>query len=177
MNDWRPALDIQRHRIAPAKVGVAVVKRMPIGRCEEVALVIRAMQIWRKADDSLAVAPCRCPECIAGGHEQRLLRNCDPPGRPDPAAPAARGPGDQSFRVMERYADHPAMVIPAIAEMAAKRHIQRPVEYGQGAALVLVAGVEALVFGPQRIGDINRPARQRRAVLKRQSKNPVMRTG
>jgi len=50
------------------------------------------------------------------------------------------------------------------------------VEDGECAALVLIASVETLAARCERFGDIDRPARQGRAVLQRQGKNSVMRT-
>ena len=46
-----------------------------------------------------------------------------------------------------------------------------PRRAGKRAALVLIAGVEFLPFGAERIRDIDRPSRKKRAVLQRQRKN------
>ena len=60
--------------------------------------------------------------------------------------------------------------------MAAERHINRAVEQGERAALVLVARVENLALGAQRIGYIHGPAGHRRAMVERQRKQPMTRT-
>src|SRR5271166_5861227 len=69
------------------------------------------------------------------------------------------------------------MIITAVAGMPAVRHIDPAVENGERAALVLKPGVEMLSAGGERLGDVDRPARQWRAVLERQGENPMMRSG
>jgi hypothetical protein len=49
--------------------------------------------------------------------------------------------------------------------MTAERHIQHSVDNGQGAAFVLVAGIEGLRRASQRVSDINRPSRHRATVI------------
>jgi hypothetical protein len=60
--------------------------------------------------------------------------------------------------------------------MPAVRHIDPASENGERAALVLKPGIEMLSADGQRLGDVDRPARQWRAVLERQGEHPVMRS-
>jgi hypothetical protein len=69
------------------------------------------------------------------------------------------------------------MVVAAIAEEPAIGYVQRAVEEQQRAALVLYSRIEGLALGPQRIGDIDRPAGQGGAILQRQAKDAVPRPG
>src|SRR6516165_8891872 len=94
----------------------------------------------------------------------------------DPTAPPAGAPADDVARVLHADADYPAVIVPAIAVMTPIGDIDVSVEDGECAALVLIASVETLAARCERFGDIDRPARQGRAVLQRQGKNSVMRT-
>ena len=57
------------------------------------------------------------------------------------------------------------MIIAAIAVMPAVRDVDLAVENGERAALILKPGVEMLSAGGERLGDVDRPARQWCAVF------------
>src|SRR5204863_1349242 len=88
-----------------------------------------------------------------------------------------RGPAHDFPRVSEGDAHDPAAILAAIAEMPAERDVERAVENDQCAALVLVARVETLTLGLERLRHVDGPARQDRAVLERESENLVTRAG
>src|SRR5205085_4719485 len=93
--------------------------------------------------------------------------------RPDTAAAAAGPPRRDTLRIAERHADDPAVVIAAIAVKTAIRDIEGAIEDRERAALVLHTRIEALAFGPQHVGDIDRPPGQGRAVFQRQGEDAV----
>src|SRR5580704_8148979 len=98
------------------------------------------MEVERKPEHRLAVAPGRGAERVAGGHEQRLADRADPARRPDAATPCAGCPADDGLRILEGNPDDPAMVIAAIAVMPAEWHVDHAIDDGQRAALILAGG-------------------------------------
>src|SRR5207302_9047510 len=100
---------------------------------------------------------------------RRKAPPCHWRSRPAPRSrrPAASPPGEDAPRLTERGPDDPAVVIAAIAEEPAIRHIKRAVEDGERAALVLHPRAEGLPLRAQCIGHIDRPAGQYRAILQR----------
>src|SRR5207253_4234924 len=120
----------------PAEIVVALVELAPVRRGKECAFVVGPPQVRPQREHRLAVAPGFRVECVAGGDEQRFAVAADPARRPDAAAAPARRPACHVFRVLQRDADDPPAILPAIAEMPAERYVERTVEDDQGAGLV-----------------------------------------
>jgi len=81
----------------------------------------------------------------AGGCQcGKVLGSTYPARRPDATAACAGRPADDFGCIWQRNPDHPAVVIAAVPEMTAERHIEHSVDDGQGAAFVLVARIEGL---------------------------------
>src|SRR6516162_9776584 len=152
---------VEGHRIGAPEVGIALIERVPVRGREKVLRLVVAGQVWRQTENRLTIGPGRRTKCIAGGNEQRAAVAADATRRPDAAAAAARGPGDDITRVIQANADDPAAIIPAIAEMTAIGHIEAAGEDGERAALALNACVETPAPRGERFGDIEGPARLR----------------
>src|SRR2546430_1750321 len=112
-------VDVDRQRTDAAQVGVGPVERLPVGRREVVARILRALEIETETDDGLAIGPLAGAQRISGRDEQRSAVIADAAGRPDPATDTAGAPGGDSLGIVEIDADDPAAVLPAIAEMTA----------------------------------------------------------
>src|SRR5437764_1874423 len=134
-------------------------------------------QIGVQPEHRLAIRPVPRAKRVAGRDIERLPVAGDPARRPDAAAAPTGPPGRDTLRIGQWHTDDPAVVIAAIAEKPAIGYVQRAVEEQQRAALVLHPRIEGLALCPQRVSDIDRPAGEGSAVLQRQTKDTVPRSG
>jgi hypothetical protein len=142
----RPVSNRKGERGGSTEVEIPLVERLPIRRRKVIPLVAGAVQIRSQTEHGFAIAPARRTERVASCHEKRVTNSTDPARRPDAAAPGAREPAYYLVCLRNRDPDHPAVVVAAVPEMTAERHIEHSVDDGQGSALILVAGIE----GPPR---------------------------
>src|SRR5260370_34701591 len=131
------------------------------------------MQNGCQSEYALPVGPARDRKRVSRRHEQRAPVAADPAWRPDAAAAPARRPACELLRILQGHTQDPAVILAAVPEVAAERHVDRAVENGQCTPLVLVAGVEALAASLERLRHVDGPARQDRAVLEREREDPM----
>src|SRR5262249_9118669 len=111
-------------------------------------------QIRTQAEHGLAIAPLARVQGVAGGDEEIAAVAAEAGGRPDAAAAPARAPAADAMGIGERDADDHAVILAAIAEMPAERHVKCVVEDHEGAALTLIARVEAAALAFERVAHI-----------------------
>src|SRR5262249_5263673 len=148
----------QRYRIGSAEVGILLIQCKPVRRREEIAHLVRSMQVRSKTEHRLTVLPRGGAEGISRSDEEGLARDTDAARSPDTAAACTRRPCRHSPRLLERNSHHPAVVVAAVAKVTAKWHIQHAAKNSQCTALILVPRIERLLHAAQSVGDIDRPS-------------------
>jgi len=128
--------------LVAAEIGVGLVELAPVRRREEVALVLRSMQNRGARRNTASPSAQLVTESVfpvATNSERPSL--LIPPGAQMPPPRPARRPARELLRILQGHAQDPAVILAAVPEVAAERHVDRAVENGQCTPLVLVAGV------------------------------------
>src|SRR6516225_9549654 len=117
------ARSIERKGIAASEVLIVSVEHFPIHGRKVVPLIVGALQVRHKAKNGFAIAPIASAEGIASSKEDVVPDNTQASWRPNAAAPSARLETNHLGWIAQGKADHPAVIIAAITEVAAERDI------------------------------------------------------